>query len=654
MRFISKNERSARRPISDVSSDSKKETSSTPSIILAAAGAQAIKMADAALDKSAEKIGFYLSDKTSDVRDNIVSNFRIGFQTFIQSSYERCRTYKTLLNPYNPIPVLDNYIHTNVEISGKHYNDDTLIKGIRPGSRIIVSGLAGGGKSMLMKYITLQISNQKLGLLPLFIELRRFNSEPSTSLEQLIIEAMRIDASKVTPEQFSLGLQAGTFALILDGFDELKEETAQWIEREIIKFEGFHPKTAIIVSSRPSHRFESWERFYHTRVLPLTKRQAIELINSFVYEDGVKTRFLERVKSDLWNSHESFLSSPLLCTIMMLTFEEFAEIPTKMHAFYSQAFDTLFQRHDALKSQFNRETKTGLTRDIFRRCISSFCLTSYLEQKYTMSDEVAIKHSESAVRYVRQSTNLQLKGVTGENLVSDLIDCVNVLQPDGLDLTFVHRSFQEYFAALFAVNYHDNKFPDLLDRFSQRFTDSALLMAFDMAREKVETEWVIPRLKEKIDQVVSLQQLNQRVKLIYTTLYFVKNPKNHLYVYSDFESRNFGFVYALSKLYPRQLSSHIWLNPIEKLIPQDLLRGLMIAGSSEADEDFDNWLKSPQDKEQRTRFVVDLDQDNSFLVRLGFDQTMDSFITNGPKVLKSIHQRQKSRTSVMNDFLNID
>lgn len=53
------------------------------SAIMAAAGAQAIKMADSALDKSSEKILAYLTDKTKDARDLIIAEFRIGFQVFI-------------------------------------------------------------------------------------------------------------------------------------------------------------------------------------------------------------------------------------------------------------------------------------------------------------------------------------------------------------------------------------------------------------------------------------------------------------------------------------------------------------------------------------------------------------------------------------------
>ena len=94
------------------------------------------------------------------------------------------------------------------------------------------------------------------------------------------------------------------------------------------------------------------------QVKKLSKSQTVTLISGLDYDEGVKKRFLRLVNGKLYDSHESFLSSPLLVTIMLLTYEEFAEIPDKMHVFYSQAFDTLFQKHDAGKEQYQ-------TKDIY-------------------------------------------------------------------------------------------------------------------------------------------------------------------------------------------------------------------------------------------------------------------------------------------------
>lgn len=620
------------------------------SLVASAAGTFAIKTADRALDKASEKIVQSLGDYALAARNKIVAEFRIGFQTFMQNSYERCRTYKTLLNPYAPLPVLDKYIHTNVDIGGKVFSDKKLIAGIRANTRVIISGLAGSGKSMLMKYLTLTLSDAGHNLLPLFIELRRFNSESKKSLKTLILDAMSNDATKITEEQFNVGLKAGVFALILDGFDELNEEIAENIEREIIEFSMFHPNVALVVSSRPSRRFEAWEKFYSARVMPLDLAQTSSLINSFNYDDGVKTRFLKRVEDGLWKTHDSFLSSPLLCTIMMLTFEEFAEIPTKMHAFYGQAFDTLFQRHDALKYQFTRETKTKMTKDLFKRCLSAFCVTSYLDEVYLIKPEDAARYATAAIKYVRQSTGAPLRGIRGEDFVDDLEHVVNILQPDGLDLSFVHRSFQEYFAALFAVNYHDSKFAELLDRFSRRYADAAVAMAFDMAREKVETEWVRPKIEALIEKMENAKTLGEKVQSFYGNVNITRSRLRY-YLFTDYNSDGFGVVYCLGKLYPRVIPPNMWFLSVDRAVDKKVIQKINLAGNEEGML-FQSWASQTLEKGQVSRFTVNMLEDNELAFKeLGFEAPFEKFLDGAPKILEAIDRRGKRRSDVIDKFL---
>ena len=79
-------------------------------------------------------------------------------------------------------------------------------------------------------------------------------------------------------------------------------------------------------------------------VRALTIPQVIRLISKIDYDRDLKRHFIEQIYHHLYASHKSFLSSPLLATIMLLTYEYFAEIPNKMHIFYEQAFAALFRR----------------------------------------------------------------------------------------------------------------------------------------------------------------------------------------------------------------------------------------------------------------------------------------------------------------------
>jgi hypothetical protein len=180
---------------------------------------------------------------------------------------------------------------------------------------------------------------------------------------------------------------------------------------------------------------------------------------------------------------------------MLLTYEEFADIPNKMHVFYSQAFDTLFQKHDAGKEQYQRKTYIGLARDDFKACLAAFSAMTYLQGQVSFDDKSLTTTAGAAVDYLKQRTGKIHSKLTGEQFIADLRESVCLLQQDGLNTAFVHRSFQEYFSSLFATTIHASKVKPILDQFSHRFSDSVLTMALDMDRDTVEQEWILPTLK---------------------------------------------------------------------------------------------------------------------------------------------------------------
>jgi len=109
-------------------------------------------------------------------------------------------------------------------------------------------------------------------------------------------------------------------------------------------------------------------------VQPLDINQVTALIGKLKYDDKIKRKFVQRIKADLYSKHQSFLSSPLLATMMLLTFDQFADIPEKIHLFYEQAFDTLFAKHDATKEAYKRQSQTKLPIDVFKKALAYFWL----------------------------------------------------------------------------------------------------------------------------------------------------------------------------------------------------------------------------------------------------------------------------------------
>ena len=331
---------------------------------------------------------------------------------------------------------------------------------------------------------------RRRGKIPIFIELRQMNSIKSHDLVAFIFESIVGPGGKLTREQFASGLKAGLFVLILDGFDEIDFDWKSDLEQQVFKLQSSYPKNWFLVSSRPDERFSGWHSFAIFEVQPMEKREVLALIRKVDYEKEVKQKFIKALNSGMYELHASFLSSPLLAIMMLLTFDQFATIPDKIHVFYDHAFDALFSKHDASKQGgYRRRTRTNLAIDDFKRCLSAFSAVTYAKGKVVFSD------SETR-DFLKQAFSFEKIAVDTDNFVQDLVESVCVLQRDGLLLTFSHRSFQEYFTAYFICRSPTVNLPRILDQFTKNTADAVLPMSFAMNQNLLEREWVLPKLGE--------------------------------------------------------------------------------------------------------------------------------------------------------------
>ena len=124
--------------------------------------------------------------------------------------------------------------------------------------------------------------------------------------------------------------------------------------------------------------------------------------------------------------------------MMMMTYHDNAEIPTKLKTFYENAFSTLYSWHDAQKDSWSRPRCLGI--DAFKKFFYTFCLFSYYQQDFVFSEDLLRS-------YVKKSLAYQGIDVAIDDVIRDITETVNLMQLDGLQYVFIHRSFQEYFCA---------------------------------------------------------------------------------------------------------------------------------------------------------------------------------------------------------------
>src|SRR5437764_3258928 len=59
--------------------------------------------------------------------DKTIASLQIGFGPYLRTSYDRCRSVKTLLSQDRPLALLEIYVHLFLDCKDDHVIDDFLI-----------------------------------------------------------------------------------------------------------------------------------------------------------------------------------------------------------------------------------------------------------------------------------------------------------------------------------------------------------------------------------------------------------------------------------------------------------------------------------------------------------------------------------------------
>lgn len=429
------------------------------------------------IDRSVEAISRPLRDSFRRLMQSLLDAYR----PYLESTYRRVSTIRTFIKPNEPIDLLTNYVTVPLRNGTAVIDPADLIRNIESHHRYIISGLAGRGKSVLMRYIAILLYHNPTNRIPLFIELRTLNNLTSPDMLQYIHAQYRGN-SNIQFDDYIKALEKGQFIFILDGFDEINPQKRREIERQIFHISDRYDRCPIIVSGRPDDRFSSWERFTTLNVCPLDYDQCHELIEKCEYDDALKKNFLKNLTKEFFKEHKSFLNTPLLSIMMMITYNDQGEIPSTLYEFYAVAFETLIRRHDAMKLDFIRENVSDCNKDQFARIFSSFCVLTYSKSQYQFTHDEIIDLLKKVIKQQRIDVN-------PEFVLADFIESICLLQKEGFEISFVHRSFQEYFCALFLSKSPSGVIKKYFDSGKFRVKDNVVPMLHSMVPERVEAEW---------------------------------------------------------------------------------------------------------------------------------------------------------------------
>ncbi len=494
----------------------------------------------AIFDKSLSPLFSKITDKAKTTYNEVKIYLEIPFQDYLTKSYEKYSKIKTIIYGIEPKRLYDFFEVPFLE-KGSDIIKPTTTRVLTDISKfLIIEGTGGIGKSTLMKHLFLSELELK-DYIPIFIELKDFNEEEHLDLEQLLLKKLNQFHNTFKEEYLDYALQSGCFLFLLDGYDELYSENQKEFFKKLNDFCDKYPENHYILSSRPytESEFIEFQRFTVLKAVPFTKEQAISLITKIEYPDEeLKNKFIRDLDSGLYDRHDSFASNPLLLNIMLSTYNDYAEIPQKLHLFYYQAFDTMLSKHDATKS-YRRKMLSDLSSDTFKECFAVFCFLTYQKAK--------TEFTFPEIEEIFKKFPPRIKNVLNiGNFIHDLEYCLCVLYKEGNRYKFSHRSFQEYFVAYFLNIQTDCKMRDysfhLIESGKFRTSaDSVFPMLEDMSTHRFNNNILIPLLDKFEEYKSDEEDLFE---------YYILNFPVKIIANSDSNNKSFslGFVHPKDNL----------------------------------------------------------------------------------------------------------
>ena len=340
------------------------------------------------------------------------------------------------------------------EIPGRKldFNYDHLLKQ-KSGSRILLQGRPGCGKSRLMKQVSYELANENRNgpnrKFVIFIKLRELSEhefDENNRLKYLLCTA-GIDLSDVTKEtllssKFDHQGKGSNVIFVFDGFDECdpNHESTTLIRNIFMKSGTAFKNSTVIMSSRPSATCDFQEE-NHIEIVEIFGFKTDEVFKYLQYveslTDAKKKNLTKHLKDNPTIMNMCYL--PLYCAMLVQlseSVEDLKELPKTESGFYEHFTLSTYNRY--IRNRKDNQSDAG----------------------GQLSTFVSLKHKDDfkeicKVAFNRTKDSKQV--FTADNFSEkqdfDLLVSEQVIVPVGgaqvKSFSFVHLTFQEYLTAIY-------------------------------------------------------------------------------------------------------------------------------------------------------------------------------------------------------------
>lgn len=313
---------------------------------------------------------------------------------------------------------------------------------------LVIQGTVGQGKSVFLRHLCIQELRQAgSGRIPIFIEFRLIDAKDG--LPGAIVRSFDALGFKVSDELLDFYASSGSIVLLLDAFDELADDLVSTVFRDMEILATKYPSLQMIVTSRPNRAIQNSGLFSVISLAPLSPKDFDPFLEKINVDAAQRQQLIVAINQSS-SGVSGLLTTPLMLTLVVMLYAAEKSIPSELPDFFEALFQTVFTAHDKQKPGLVRLHKTGLSERKLQKLFEAFCfmgmqqgcVRSFGLEQYNKAFELALKYSDGQC--------------ASDDFRNDITQVACLMQEEGFDITFVHQSIQEYYAAAFIRHCHDD------------------------------------------------------------------------------------------------------------------------------------------------------------------------------------------------------
>lgn len=253
--------------------------------------------------------------------------------------------------------------------------------------------------------------------------------------------------SPISILQFNDLHRSGGMLLFFDGYDEVKSDLKERVTQEINDFSSRYRNSRIVITSRDDSSLPSFGCYKAFNIRSLEYQEACLLLNKYgeMSKKTIHQAIISHIERMNDNGLRSLLSNPLMVSLLFKAYDYKNKIPPSKSAFYEQVYDALFEGHDLSKDGFERERRTALDKYSFEDILKSIAYKSV--RNAPNYDRLTL--TELILMEIKSKVHLNF---TVDDFIKDVLWAIPLMLEDGLEFRWTHKSFQEYFSALYIVS----------------------------------------------------------------------------------------------------------------------------------------------------------------------------------------------------------